>query len=83
MTREEFAGWQRYKAESLVNPDAAERGRLITAHGMANDPDGRKRVEDAFGLDYCRKVYPEAYSVARMRFGFSRILDRVRELIPW
>lgn len=58
--------------------EARERGRLMTAQGMASDPEGRKRVEDAVGVAYCRARYPEAY-----REGFSRMLDRVRQAIPW
>lgn len=59
-------------------PSEAERGRLLTAQGMASDSEGRKRMEDAFGIDFCRQQYPEAY-----RGGFARMLDRVRAMTKW
>jgi hypothetical protein len=40
---------------------AEERGRLIAAAKIAEDPEARKRVEDAYGVEYCRNRYPEAY----------------------
>lgn len=58
--------------------EAAERGRLLTAHGMAVDPEGRARLEASYGIEYCRRRYPEAY-----RRGFSKVLDKLRSKIPW
>jgi hypothetical protein len=58
--------------------EAAERGRLMTAHGMAVDSEGRARLEAAYGIEYCRNRYPEAY-----KSGFSRMLDNLRAKIPW
>jgi hypothetical protein len=68
----------RYRQMREAYPVAAERGRLMTAHLMASDPEARKRGEDAFGVDFCRNMYPEAY-----RSGFGRALDRLRALTPW
>lgn len=41
---------------------AAERGRLMAAQVMANDPVQRMIVEEQFGIEYCKQRYPEAYS---------------------
>lgn len=62
--------------------EAAERGRLLTAHGMAVDPEGRARLEAAYGVEYCRQRYPEAYRNIG-RSGVGRILDSIRAKIPW
>lgn len=70
--------WFRFKQMREANPDAAERGRLMTAHGMANDPDGRKRMEDTFGIEFCKVNYPECY-----RSGWGKLLDKVRAVTPW
>ena len=71
---------------SHIQPDemtiAAERGRLITAHGMAVDAEGRKRLEDAFGVEYCRRRYPECYKLTNTG-RIAAALDRFRGLIRW
>ena len=73
-----FRHWDTYRAARHMDPDAAERGRLMTAHKLAEDPEARKRVEEAYGVEFCKAQYPEAY-----RGGFGRLLDRVRSLTPW
>lgn len=65
-------GWGEYRHMRVMDPDAAERGRLLTAHGMAVDPEGRKRVEDAIGVQACMQMYPEAY-----KSGWGRFLDKL------
>ena len=70
--------WGRYRMASAMDPDAAERGRLMAAHSIAADPEVRKRMEDQYGVDFCRMRYPEAY-----RSGFAQLLDRVRGAIHW
>ncbi len=55
---------------------AKERGRLLAARALAGNPEQRKRVEDVYGVDYCKRRYPEAY-----RSGFGKILDRVVNLL--
>lgn len=73
--------WGMYRALRAGDPDAAERGRLLTAHLMASDPEARKRGEAKFGVEFCRKQYPEAYrSIGRA--GIARVLDAVRKLVP-
>ena len=42
-------------------PEAAERGRLLAASRIADDPETRKRMEDRYGVEFCRTQYPEAY----------------------
>ncbi len=71
-------GWAQYKVLRAMDGDAAEKGRLTAAHSIASDPEARRRVEDAFGVEFCVKMYPEAY-----RSGFSRFLDRVRDAVRW
>jgi hypothetical protein len=71
-------GWDTYNVSRAAFPDAAERGRLITAQAMANDSVGRKKMEDALGVDSCRKMYPEAYTA-----GTGKLLDRIRKITHW
>ena len=65
-----------------VDPEAAERGRLLAAHQMLNDPETQKRVEDAFGVDYCRQMYPEVYRDTG-RSGLAKVMDTFRNITPW
>lgn len=65
------------------SPDAAEKGRLIAAHTIANDAEARKRVEEIYGVAVCAKMYPEAYQQPKARSLVVRILDGVRRKIPW
>lgn len=41
--------------------EACERGRLAAASRVATNLEARIRVETAFGIDFCRKRWPEAY----------------------
>lgn len=52
---------------------AKERGRLLAAHAIANNREQRLRVEDAFGLAYCMRRWPEAY-----QGGFT-VIDKIPE----
>ena len=61
------------RASSFDDAIAAERGRLLAARAIAENADQRKRVEDMFGVAYCRNRYPEAY-----RSGFGKFMDRMR-----
>jgi hypothetical protein len=70
--------WAAYRQMRAMDPGAAERGRLMTAQGMACDPERRAFMEAELGEEFCRRTYPEAY-----RRGFAKLLDRVREAIPW
>jgi hypothetical protein len=70
--------WFKFRQFKMADPDAAEKGRLMTAHGMASDPEGRKRMEEEFGLEFCMSMYPEAY-----KKGFARVLDKAKQMIPW
>ena len=62
----------------MLNPSsfddniAREKGRLLAAQAIAHNPDQRKKVEDLFGVEYCKRRFPEAY-----RSGFGRILDKI------
>ena len=53
---------------------ARERGRLMAARRVAADPEARKRVEDAVGVEIARRVYPEAYAA-----GSDDVFEVVRE----
>ena len=70
--------WARYRRDAAIYPDAAELGRLIAAHEMAENPEAKRRVEQVYGVEFCRIEFPEAY-----RSGFARMLERVRRAIPW
>ena len=54
---------------------AAEKGRLLAAQAIANHPDQKKRVEDVYGVEYCKARYPEAY---RGTPFFRSILDKIK-----
>lgn len=43
----------------------------MAARRMTEDPEAKRRVEDWYGLEYCRRVYPEAY-----KSGFSRFVEK-------
>lgn len=40
---------------------ARERGRSTAAQAIICNPESRRRVEERFGLEYCKQRYPEAY----------------------
>ena len=48
-------------ASSFDDAMAAERGRLLAAQAMANNPEQKKTVEAVYGVEYCKRRYPEAY----------------------
>jgi len=62
----------------MLNPSsfdddvAREKGRLLAAQAIAHNPDQKKRVEDIFGVEYCKRRFPEAY-----RSGFGKVLDKI------
>jgi hypothetical protein len=78
VTSQQARDWASYRQAAAVFPDAAERGRLIAAHEMAENLEARKRVEDIYGVEFCRLEFPEAY-----KSGTARFLERVRWLVPW
>lgn len=67
--------------DGLISPSsfdddvAMERGRLMTAQALANNPDQLKRGIDKFGLEYMQMRYPEVF---RKPSTFGRILDRIK-----
>ena len=64
-------------ASSFDDAVAAERGRLLAAQAIANNPEQRKTVEAVYGVDYCKRRYPEVYQ-ATLRSGIGRLLDNMR-----
>jgi hypothetical protein len=56
---------------------ARERGRLLAAQAMANNPEQKRVVEDTFGVQYCRNRYPEAY-YSTLKTGIGRLLDNMK-----
>lgn len=78
MDRTSLAEWEKYKAQRQAFPDAAERGRLLAASLIIESEETRKRMEDRYGVDFCRINYPEAY-----RSGFGKLLDKIRRFTPW
>ena len=54
---------------------AMEKGRLLAAKALAENPDQRKRTEEQFGIEYCKKRWPEAYSPSPF---FRRLIDRIK-----
>ena len=56
---------------------ARERGRLLAAQAIANNPEQRKVVEAVYGESYARQRYPEAYNSA-LRTGIGKLFDRMK-----
>lgn len=75
--------WDKYRLLRASDPDAAEKGRLLAAHEIANNPEARARVEEAIGVQNAALMYPEAYRDTKRNRGYGRFLDRLREAIPW
>ena len=56
----------------------------VAEANIANDPEARKRVEEALGsVEAAAAMYPEAYQNTGSRSFFGSILDRIRGRIPW
>jgi hypothetical protein len=72
------SAWAHFRHARVIDPDAAERGRLMAAHRIASDPAARARVEKELGVEVCRANWPEAY-----RSQFFKLIDKVRDAIPW
>ena len=64
-------------ASSFDDAMAAERGRLLAAQAIANNPEQRKTVEAVYGVDYCKRRYPEVYQ-ATLRSGIGKLFDRMK-----
>jgi hypothetical protein len=78
-------GWNDAMSEpivSLSNIDdniAIEKGRLLAAKALADNPEQRKRFEERFGIEYARHRYPEVYAPSPHRV---RIIDKI-EWLNW
>lgn len=56
---------------------ARERGRLLAAQAMSNNPEQKRVVEATFGIAYCKSRYPEAYQ-STLRSGIGRLFDNMK-----
>ena len=56
---------------------ARERGRLLAAQAMVNNPEQKKTVEAVYGVDYCKRRYPEVYQTT-LRNGIGKLFDRMK-----
>ena len=52
---------------AFISSIAAENGRLYAARVITENPEQRKKVEDAFGLEVCKYQWPEAYQKGKWR----------------
>lgn len=59
MTAEESASVARASASD--DDIAYERGRLFGVRNMIENPEVRKRMEDQWGIAYCKMKFPEVY----------------------
>lgn len=76
--------WDKYRTMRGEDPAAAERGRLLAARKIAEDPEARARVEASIGVETAAAMYPEAYQKTNALFsGVARFLDHLREAFPW
>lgn len=46
-------------------PALLEKGRRKALEMIKHNPAARERVEKAFGIEYCKGRYPEAYGIDR------------------
>ena len=44
--------------------EAKERGRKMAAEAIRINPESRRRVESTYGIEHCKRRYPEAYPTA-------------------
>lgn len=49
------------RASSFDDTIAMEGGRLYAARVIAENAEQRKKVEETYGLEYCKMRWPEAY----------------------
>ena len=56
---------------------AREHGRLLAMQAMVNNPEQKKVVEAVYGIDYCRRRYPECYQTT-LRSGTGKLFDRMK-----
>ena len=68
------------RGRTVTGEEMSERGRLLAAQEIANNPEARKRVEDAYGVEFAKAQYPEAYRNTGQT-GIARILDAFRKLV--
>lgn len=76
--------------EPLIQPSthddsvAMENGRLYAAWCIAEHPEQRKRVEEQFGVDFCRIRWPEAYRPEPFfKRAFAAIIRRLTSPCEW
>jgi hypothetical protein len=65
---------QRVLLSTIDDEVAIEKGRLLAAQNLARDPDARKRCEEKFGLEFCKRQWPEVYSPSPF---FKRLIDKL------
>jgi hypothetical protein len=57
---------QRTEEVPYLTPDQiaefSERGRSRAAVAILLNPDARTRVEEKYGIEFCKKRWPEAYT---------------------
>lgn len=59
---------------------AAERGRRVAAAMVAENPEARARVESVYGVEYCKRRYPEAYLPSLAKDWTKTSLNVLRNL---
>ena len=64
-------------ASSFDDAVAMERGRLLAAQAMANNPEQKKTVEAVYSKEYCMRRYPEAYA-SPLKSGIGKLFDNMR-----
>jgi hypothetical protein len=75
---------QAARASSFDNDIAKERGRLVAARALIENPEQRKAMEAQHGVVYCRIRWPEVYELEAAhdvvnfvpRFSFKEPADK-------
>ena len=69
------------RASAFDKSIAEEGGRLYAARAIAENPEQRKKVEEAFGVAYCKSRWPEAYLKGQWRDLLKFIPDFMNPLL--
>lgn len=56
---------------------ARERGRLLAAQAIANNPEQKRVVEATYGVAYVKNRYPEAYQ-STLKSGIGGLFGRMK-----
>lgn len=75
--RETEAGPEQVRLSSFDDRVAMEKGRLMAAKVCAHNAEKRREVEERYGVEVIRQLYPEAY-LSQSSTAFGRFLEKIK-----